>query len=217
MTRVLKHHRSRGIWVVLAGFSRLFVPPIILRWVEDEVESACSQVPTAERLLHETLASVHRNILCLVWVSLRREIGSCPYSNGFLHASSFSYILFLQLLSQGSTDVPVLLAEVARAREVATAVEATRAVAMLTAEASTRQAIAVPDSATFHVGDVEDWATLVEREALESVSRAEAKNAMALATAREDAKRLVRKMSLLEVELAAERWAREVSEREHQA
>jgi hypothetical protein len=49
------------------GVSELYLPvfpgslplPIDWRWVEGEVESACSQVTRAERLLHETLASVH--------------------------------------------------------------------------------------------------------------------------------------------------------------
>jgi hypothetical protein len=54
----------------------------------------------------------------------------------------------------------------------------------------------------------------VERVALERVSRAEAENTMVLASAREDAERFVRKITLLENELAVERQAREVSERE---
>jgi hypothetical protein len=47
------------------------------------------------------------------------------------------------------------------------------------------------------------------------MSRAKAENAMMLASAHEDAKGLVRKIALLEGELAAERQAGEVSEREH--
>jgi hypothetical protein len=61
---------------------------------------------------------------------------------------------------------------------------------------------------------VEDWATLAERETLERVSRVEAKNTTALASAREDAERFARKITLLEDELVAERQAQEVSERE---
>jgi hypothetical protein len=79
---------------------------------------------------------------------------------------------------------------------------------MITAEASTWEAVATWDSAAFHVGDVEDQATLLEdratlakREALETVSRVEAKNAMVLASAHEGAKVLVWKISLLEDEL----------------
>jgi hypothetical protein len=57
----------------------------------------------------------------------------------------------------------------------------------------------------------------VERVALERVSRAEVENAMVLASAREDAEGFVRKITLLENELAVERQAREVSERERRA
>jgi hypothetical protein len=48
-------------------------PPINWSQVGDETESACSLVATAERLLHEMLASVHQNILHLIRVSLTRE------------------------------------------------------------------------------------------------------------------------------------------------
>jgi hypothetical protein len=50
--------------------------------------------------------------------------------------------------------------------------------------------------------------------ALEKVSRVEAQNAMALASAREDAKDFLQKIALLEGELAAEHQAQEVSKRE---
>jgi hypothetical protein len=40
-------------------------PPINWRQVGEDVEFTCSWVTTAERLLHETLASVDRNIPCL--------------------------------------------------------------------------------------------------------------------------------------------------------
>jgi hypothetical protein len=43
------------------------------------------------------------------------------------------------------------------------------------------------DSATLHVKDARDWATLAEREALERVSRVEVENATPLASAHEDA------------------------------
>jgi hypothetical protein len=68
------------------------------------------------------------------------------------------------------------------------------------------------DSAALCVKDVEDRATLAEREALEMVLRVEAKNAVVLASAREDAKGLVRKIALLKGKLAEERRAREVAE-----
>jgi hypothetical protein len=54
----------------------------------------------------------------------------------------------------------------------------------------------------------------VEREALERVSTAEVKNTVVSASAREDVERLAWKIALLDDELAAERQAREVSERE---
>jgi hypothetical protein len=41
--------------------------------VGDEAASACSQVTTVERLLHDTLASVDQNILRPIQVSLKRE------------------------------------------------------------------------------------------------------------------------------------------------
>jgi hypothetical protein len=53
----------------LSGSPGSSSPPINWRRVENEAESACSQVATMEWLLHETLASVHRNILHLVQVS----------------------------------------------------------------------------------------------------------------------------------------------------
>jgi hypothetical protein len=49
----------------------------------------------------------------------------------------------------------------------------------------------VRGSAALHVKEAEDWATQVEREALERVSRAEAENAMALASAHGDVKSLI--------------------------
>jgi ketosteroid isomerase-like protein len=71
------------------------------------------------------------------------------------------------------------------------------------------------DSAALRVKDVEDWAALVEREALERVSRVKAENATVLASAHEDAKGFTCKITLLEDELAAELQARGVSKREH--
>jgi hypothetical protein len=65
--------------------------------------------------------------------------------------------------------------------------------------------------------DAEDRAALVEREVLEWVSRADAENATALASAREDSEVLALKVTLLKDELAVEHQAQEMSEREHQA
>jgi hypothetical protein len=54
---------------------------------------------------------------------------------------------------------------------------------MLAIETSAREAATAWDSATLCVKDVEDRATLAKREALERVSRAEAENAVMLASA----------------------------------
>jgi hypothetical protein len=103
-----------------------------------------------------------------------------------------------------------LLAEVTQAQELGAA----RVTAMLTTETSTREVAAAWGSTTLHVKDMEDWATLAKREALERVSRADAENAIALASAREDVEGFARKIALLEDELIAERQALEVFERE---
>jgi hypothetical protein len=87
-------------------------------------------------------------------------------------------------------------------REAATATEAARVMMMLAVETSAQEAAAMGDSAVVHVKDLEDWAALVERVAQKRVSRVEAENAMALASARQDAKGLIRKIALREGELA---------------
>jgi hypothetical protein len=110
--------------------------------VGDEVESACSQVVTTERLRHETLASVDRNILRLIQVGLKKEkklpahlrLPSC-----ILIPSS---VLFPQLLSQGSANASALQVEVTQAREVAATVEATHVTAVLAAETSAQESTA---------------------------------------------------------------------------
>jgi hypothetical protein len=177
-------------------------PPINWRWVEDGVESMCSHITAVEGLLHEMLASVHRNIPCPVRVSLERETKLCPQSRGLLHG--FSFLLFL---SRGSADAPVLLAEVTRVWDTTTTAKAARATAMLVGETSAQEAVAVQDSATLRVQDAEDQATLVKREALERVLRAKAENATALASAREDVEGLAQKITLFEDELVAEHHA----------
>jgi hypothetical protein len=48
----------------------------------------------------------------------------------------------------------------------------------------------VRGSAALHVKEAEDWATQVEMEALERVSRAEAENVTVLASTREDVESL---------------------------
>jgi hypothetical protein len=62
---------------------------------------------------------------------------------------------------------------------------------MLIVEIFAREATAVQDSTTLHVKDAEDQAALMERETLERVSRVEAENTAALASAREDAEGFV--------------------------
>jgi hypothetical protein len=61
----------------------------------------------------------------------------------------FLLSLLLQQLSQGSTDVPVLRAEVTRAREATTAMK-------VAVETSTQEAAVTRDSTTAQVKDVED-------------------------------------------------------------
>jgi hypothetical protein len=101
--------------------------------------------------------------------------------------------------------VPTLLAEVTRGREAATAAKATRIVVVLAAETSTQEATVMWDSTALHVKDAEDWATLVEREALERVSRVEAENAVVLGSVYEDVEGFVQKIALLQSELVAKR------------
>jgi uncharacterized protein with gpF-like domain len=102
--------------------------------------------------------------------------------------------------------------EVTQAWEVAAVVEVTRVVMELATGTSAQEAAVARDSATIHIKDVEDWATLAEREARERVSRVEAENAAVLPSAREDAEGLVRKITHLEGELAEVSQAREVAE-----
>jgi hypothetical protein len=127
-----------------------------------------------------------------------------------------SCVLFPQLLSWGSMDVPALLAEVTRAREAATAAEVARVATVLAVETPIREPATAWDSATHRVKDAEDQTALEKREAIERVSRADAENITTLASTHEDVVDFARKIALLEDELVAERRAWEVSEREHQ-
>jgi hypothetical protein len=121
--------------------------------------------------------------------------------------------MFQQLLSWGSVDVLALLAEVTQAREAAAAVEATRIVVVPAEEAFTQDAAVGQDNAALHAKNAEDRAALAESEELVRVSRVEAENAAALSSTHEDAEGFVRKIALLESELAVEHRAREVSVR----
>jgi hypothetical protein len=74
-------------------------------------------------------------------------------------------VVFLQLLSQGSRDVPTLLAEVTLVQEATTATEVTRVMAVHGAKTSTQEVVAAWDSGTLRVKDVDDWATMSKRQA----------------------------------------------------
>jgi hypothetical protein len=112
-------------------------------------------------MLHETLSSVHQNILRPIQFSVKRKNLAC-----------------IPLASS------TLLAEVTQAQKAATAVEVARVMVMLAVETSVREAAAARDSATFCVRDVEVRTTLAEREELERMSRAKAENDVAFSSAR---------------------------------
>jgi hypothetical protein len=94
---------------------------------------------------------------------------------------------------------------VTRAREASSTAEAACVTAVLAAETSAQEVVAVRDSVVLLVNDVEDQATLAEREAQERVSRVEAESTVVLASAHEETEGLVRKIALLESELAEAR------------
>jgi hypothetical protein len=52
------------------------------------VEFECSQVIAVEELLHKTLASIGRNIMCPIQVSLKKEMIVCLCASGFLRVPS---------------------------------------------------------------------------------------------------------------------------------
>jgi hypothetical protein len=101
-------------------------------------------------------------------------------------------------------------ADVTQARDAAAAAEATHVMVVLAAETSAHEAATAWDSTSVCIKDVEDQSTLVEREIRERVSRVEMENIAMLASAHEDAEGLVRKIALLEGELAEARWAQDV-------
>jgi hypothetical protein len=101
---------------------------------------------------------------------------------------------------------------VTRAREAAATAEAACVAAVLAAETSAQEVAATRDSVVLLVKDVEDQATLAEREAQERVSRVEAESTVVLASAHEETEDLVRKIALLESELAEARQTQEVVE-----
>jgi hypothetical protein len=89
-----------------------------------------------------------------------------------------------------------MLAEVTRAWVVATAMDSSHVMTLLATKTFTQDAAASQDSAALCAKDMEDWATLAEREALERVLRVEVANAATLASAREDAEGFVWKIAL---------------------
>jgi hypothetical protein len=112
-------------------------------------------------------------------------------------------------------DVPAFVVELTLVREAIAAVEAAHATEVLAIETSAQEAVVALDNTTLHVKDIQDQASLAGREVVEWVSQEKAKNTTVLASAREDAEGHDQKVTLLEYELAVERWAREMSEREH--
>lgn len=102
--------------------------------------------------------------------------------------------------------------EFTRAREGAATSEAARITKVHAVETSVQEVVAAWDSTTVHIRDTEDQAILVEGEAQERMSKVEAKNAVALASAHEDTEGLVWKVALPKGELAVarrlERWSR---------
>jgi hypothetical protein len=63
--------------------------------------------------------------------------------------------------------MPTLLMEATWARDTATTVESTRVTVVLATETFAQEAVMVRDSAALRVKDVENWATLEKRVALE--------------------------------------------------
>jgi hypothetical protein len=138
------------------------------------------------------------------YVRFRLHVGRLEHLVSFRPSHQLLH-LFLLHLSRGSADVTTLHAEVTRAWEVATAMEATHITVALDVETSTQEVAMARDSTAIHAKDVDDRATLAEREAWERVLRVKVKNAMVLASAHEGAEGLVQKIALLEVELALAR------------
>jgi hypothetical protein len=56
--------------------------------VGDDAEFACSEVTTAERLLHAILAPADQNMLRPIRVSLKKEMKNFLRASGFLQALS---------------------------------------------------------------------------------------------------------------------------------
>jgi hypothetical protein len=74
--------------LLLSGSPSFPPPPIDWRRVGDEAKFPCSQVIVVDRLLHETLASIDRNILRPIWVSVKKERKFCLCASHFFHSLS---------------------------------------------------------------------------------------------------------------------------------
>jgi hypothetical protein len=131
--------------------------------------------------LHETLASIGRNILRLIRVSLKNE------RKVWLCASSFLRALSLPPVFAFVAPVP----EVTRASEVGVATKAAHIMVALSAKTSAQEAAAAWDATAIHVKDVKDRGALEEKEAQERVSRVEVENTAVLASAHEDVEGLL--------------------------
>jgi hypothetical protein len=108
--------------------------------------------------------------------------------------------------------VLTLLAEVTQAWEAITTAKAACAMAVLVAETSAQEATVTWDSTAALVKGAEDRAALTRNEVQERVSRVDEDSIMALASACNEIESIVRKVTLLEGELAEVRWACEVAE-----
>jgi hypothetical protein len=107
--------------------------------VGDEAKSASSQVTTTERVLHEMLALVDQNILCLIWDGPKR-VKKLPMHLWLPSCIIIpSCILFLQLLPLGSVDKPALQAEVIREWEASTIAKAARITVVLVVDTSAQE------------------------------------------------------------------------------
>jgi hypothetical protein len=87
--------------LLLSG-STIF-PPSAIDWrqVEDDVAFTCSQVTDVERLLHETLASVGRDILRLIRVSLKKVRKACLCPSNFLRVPLLPHVFVFAALVPG--------------------------------------------------------------------------------------------------------------------
>jgi hypothetical protein len=123
----------------------------------------------------------------------------------FLHALLSLLCFVSAALVLGQHGRACATSGVSQTREATTATEAARVTAILAIETSARATAVMRDSATLRAKDVNDRAALVERVAMERVSRALVENAAVLDSTHEDVKGFLRKISLHEDDLEVER------------